>query len=123
MAHLLNNSDLSVNVLSVQDSTSRRILLASKVIVQYIVTQNYISIDTISSKISNSIGSGIFTTVLKRELFLMNYPTIGISASSAPVYVDITPTSIPTKAPTMKPSKFVSAMPTNTPKILLSQVD
>ena len=119
---MLNNSDLSINVLDVQDLTTRRALLASRIIVQYVVTLNSSSIGTISSKISNSIGGGIFTTVLQRELLLVNYPTIGISASTAPVYVDITPTGSPTKAPTMRPSKFVSAMPTNTPKIILYQV-
>ena len=53
VTHMLNNSDLSINVSSVQDSTTRRALQASKVIVQYIVTLNSTSIDTITSKISN----------------------------------------------------------------------
>ena len=122
VARMLNNSDLSINVSSVQDSTIRRALLASKVIVQYIVTLNSTSIDTITSKISNSVQSGSFTSALIRELVLVSYPTTGVSASTVPEYVDITPTGTPTRAPTMKPSKYVSAMPTNTPKILLSQV-
>lgn len=78
-----------------------------------------------SSLLTSSVNGGSFTSTLIRELNRVKYSLTAVTASVVPLYVDITPSTAPTRVPTMSPSKKASgnsAMPTATPRIQLIQV-
>ena len=90
---------------------------STEIEIDYYVQSSEVSIATLSASISGAVSSGEFTNTLQSALIAENVYDIRAAASVAPSYVDISPTSSPTPAPS-----FDSRFPFSLPTMELSQV-
>ena len=114
-----------ITIESITDIGGRRALLASSgVDIVYVVIATAITADSITTAISTAVTGGTFTSTLKTQLAVENV-NVTVSADVAPTVINISPTAMPTHAPTPMPSRkpvVFTPAPTSTPKIILSQV-
>ena len=105
--------DVKKNKVQLLESPSN----STEIEIDYSVQSSEVTLTTLSASISEAVSSGEFTNTLQTALIAENVYDIRPAASAIPVFIEISPTSPPTAAPSQDPLTHVSL-----PTVELSQV-